>query len=495
MAGTVSGDGSAGALRTWAWRAIVVGTIGAVYVAPYGRFVGRFFAFDDFSNLTVADGIHIRTPLDVLRFFKPSPSFALYRPLTSVGYVWAAWAVLGLDPVRWTLAQLGLHIVTAVLVCAIAARLLCSRPAGLATALVYASAPGHALAVRWVALVAMTGTALTYFLGLWVWLRATQRWRVPTTLAIFVAALLCSEHAASFPAALTAMAILAEGRRDGRRLVHELVPFWLVGGLYVGAKLLFLRVLMPRGDSLQAKLSTFGYGLSFQPLPTLERLGRYVGAAVAPLYAPGPPATCCRVAGALTVGLTAVAVAAWWRTGARVRWLGVTAWGLVLFLVGLGPVLFLSDHFYPAYVGIAAFGSSLAVVAPVTALRRGSTLALAVATAFVAVQVGWTAPAARREEDFRTVEGLSVLGARWLRAVQQAAGPDTRTVLVPLDDLTARLFGVAHRLFLCAPYEVRPLADPERVTPQPGVVVVRLPAESGPDPLHEWRSIVRRCSP
>ena len=54
---------------------------------------------------------------------------------------------------------------------------------------------------------------------------------------------------------------------------------------------------------------------------------------------------------------------------------------------------------------------------------------------------------------------------------------------------------VAHRLFLCAPYEVRPLADLERVTPQPGVVVVRLPAESGLDPLHEWRSIVRPCSP
>ena len=134
-------------------------------------------------------------------------------------------------------------------------------------------------------------------------------------------------------------------------------------------------------------------------------------------------------------------------------------------------------------------------MAPLTALRRGNALALAVATVFAAVHLGWTAPAARSEEDFRTVEGLSVLGTRWLRAVDQAAGPDTRTVLVPLDDLTARLFGVAHRLFLCAPYEVHPLADPELVTPKPGAVVVTLPAESGPDPLHEWRSIVRRCPP
>jgi hypothetical protein len=290
------------------------------------------------------------------------------------------------------------------------------------------------------------------------------------------------------------MAVLAEGRRDSRRLVRELAPFWLLGALYLGAKILFLRVLPPRWHPLQATFFLTSYGLSFEPLPALERLGRYAGAAVAPLYAPGPPATWCRVVGALTVGLTALVVAAWWLTGAR-RWLGVMAWGLVLFLMGLGPVLFLSDHFYPAYVGIAALGTSLAIVAPFTALPRGSTLALALATTFVAVHVGWTATAARSEEAFRTVEGLSVLGPRWLRAVEQAAGPDTRTVLVPLDTLTARLFGVAHRLFLCAPYEVRPQANLERVTPQPGVVVVPLPAESGPDPLHEWRSIVRPCSP
>jgi len=124
-------DGSARGLRTWAWWVAVVVALAAVYLAAYGRFVGRFFTFDDFANLAVADGIHVQTPLDVLRFFRPSPSFALYRPLTSVGYVWAAWSVLGLDPVRWTLAQLGLHLASAVLVCAIATRLLCSRPAGL----------------------------------------------------------------------------------------------------------------------------------------------------------------------------------------------------------------------------------------------------------------------------------------------------------------------------------------------------------------------------
>jgi hypothetical protein len=493
MATSARRDGAAGGLHTWAWRALVVGAVAAVYVAAYGRFVGRFFSFDDFAVLTAVDGIHVRTPFDVLRFFAPWPNFALYRPLTTVGYFWTAWAVLGLDPARWSLAQIGFHVVNALLVCAIASRLLGSRPAGLAAALVYASAPGHALAVRWSAFFTITGTTLVYFVGLWAWLRAAERWRVPATLAIFVIGLMCSEHAVSFPAALTAIAVLGQGRRDGRRLARELAPFWLVGSLYVGAKLFFLRVLAPRLNPLQARLFRVAYALSFDPLPALDRLGRYVAAVAPPLYAPEHSATWYRGAGALTVGLAAALVTASWLAGSRRPRLGVTACGVVLFLVGLAPVLFLARHVFPAYIGIAALGASLAIVAPLTALRRGNAMALAVAAAFVAVHLEWTAAAVRSEEDFRNVDGLGILAARWLRAVEQAAGPGTREVVVPLDEVTVRMFGVAHRLFLCAPYEVRPVADLESVPAQPDVVIVRVPAEAGPDALHDWRSIVRRC--
>src|SRR5262249_819438 len=221
----------------------------------------------------------------------------------TVGYFWTAWAVLGLDPARWSLAQIGFHVVNALLVCAIASQLLGSRPAGLAAALVYASAPGHALAVRWSAFFTITGTTLVYFLGLWAWLRAAERWRVPATLAIFVIGLMCSEHAVSFPAALTAIAVLGQGRRDGRGLARELAPFWLVGRRYGGAKLFFLRVLAPRLNPLQARLFRVAYALSFDPLPALDRLGRYVAAVAPPLYAPEHSATWYRGAGALTVGL------------------------------------------------------------------------------------------------------------------------------------------------------------------------------------------------
>ena len=151
------------------------------------------------------------------------------------------------------------------------------------------------------------------------------------------------------------------------------------------------------------------------------------------------------------------------------------------------------DARLPAYVGIAALGASLAIIAPVAALPRGNVAAVGVAAVFVALQLGWTAAAARSEEDFRTVEGLSLLAARWLSAVDHAAGGGTDEVVVPLDPATAALFGVAHRLFLCASYAVHPVRDVRAVPSRPGLVVVEQPAAPLGDDLRGWRTVVRQC--
>lgn len=478
----------------WTWAALAATVLVAVYGAAYGRFVGRFFAFDDFGVLAAADRIHVHTFADLLRFFEPRQGFTLYRPLTDVGYFWVARKLLGVDPIGWSLAQLGLHLVNALLVYAIARRLLHSHPAGLATAVVYASAPGHALAVRWFAFFTITGTALAYFAALWIWLRTGPRWRMPATLAAFAVSLLCSEHAVSFPAVVSAVAVLGQGRRDWRRLAREIAPLWIVGGGYVAAKLLFLFVLFPRWDPMGASYSrAVGYGVSFAPFTTLETLGRYVTAAVAPLYAAGRSPAWYVSVGIVTLTLTSVTVAASWLTKPTRAWLGATACGLILLVAGLIQVLFLPAHVYPAYVGIAALGAALAVVAPLTALPKGSSVALGVAIGFVTLHLCFTARAARAENDFRTVEGLSILAARWLSAVQQAAEPGTQEVVVPLDKVTGALFGVAHRLFLCAPYEVRAVRDVQSVPQRPGLVVVPRPAAPMPNDLRAWRSIVRDC--
>jgi hypothetical protein len=480
-------------IRDWAWGVLAAATLTAVYVSAYGDLVGRFFAFDDFAVLEAADAIRVEGPSDMVRFLVPWQTFAQYRPLTTVAYFSASRALFGLDPTRWTMVQLGFHVLNALLVYAVARRLLDSRPGGYAVALIYASAPGHAPAVRWLAYFTITGTALACLFGLWVWLRASERWRGAATLAVFVVALLCSEHAVSFPAAVTAVAVLAQGRRDWRRLGRELGPLWVIGAAYLAAKLVFVYVLYPRWAPLQAAVFRAAYALSFDPFAACETLGRFVAATVGPLWAADRSTGWYRITGGATLGLTAAAVAAAWTAGRRRPWLGNAACGLVLFAVGLAPVVFLPQHVAIAYVGLAAYGVALAIVAPLRALPHGGAIAVAVAVLLVGVHLRSTATAIRSTHDFRVVEVTSQRAVGWLQAIAAAAGPDTREVVVPTTEVTWRMFGVAHRMFLCATYDVRLVETTQGVPASPGRVVIpqsAVPSRAGPS---DWRSVVRDC--
>lgn len=84
--------------------------------------------------------------------------------------------------------------------------------------------------------------------------------------------------------------------------------------------------------------------------------------------------------------------------------------------------------------------------------------------------------------------------ARWLATVDGAARHDTREVVVPKNGNTDRLFGVAHRIFLCATYTVR--TDPEvaSVSVAPGRVVLAGEGTLMPSAAQGWRTIRRDCS-
>lgn len=459
-----------------------------VALVAYGDLLDRFFAFDDFAVLAQTE--HVRTLSDVSSVFVPWPSFAQYRPLTTTGYFALARHLFGLDPRPWMAVQLAAYVVNALLVMAIARRLLGTSAAGLAAALVYASAPGHALTVRWIAFATIWGTALAYFLGLWTWLRA-ERWRMPATLGWLVLGLLCSEHAVSFPATVTAVAVLGQGRRDWRALACETGPLWTLALLYVAAKLVYLYVLLPSRDPMGAGVFLHAYAVSFDGRALLETLGAYVGAAFGPLYQPERSSTWRAVAGAVVLASIVTALmAAFWTNR---RWIGVMACGLVVFVTGLGPIILLPAHVYPAYIGIAGLGVALAFVAPVSALPRGDAASLVLAGMLVAVHLVSTAATSRRQEDFLLIERTSVSAARWLARLDRAADSETIEVVVPRDPNTNRLFGAAHRLFLCASYAVRPVPDVAKVPPAPGRVVLRdgwgpmPPADGG------WRAIRREC--
>jgi hypothetical protein len=104
-----------------------------------------------------------------------------------------------------------------------------------------------------------------------------------------------------------------------------------------------------------------------------------------------------------------------------------------------------------------------------------------------------TARVIRTAGDFVLIERTAAVAARWLPTLDRAARPDTREIVVPQDPMTVRLFGVAHRIFLCAPYTVRIVPDVRAVPPAPDRVVLAGPSGPVPAAAQGWRAIRRDC--
>jgi hypothetical protein len=427
----------------------------AFYVWTYGDFVGRFFFLDDFWELREANNIHIGSPLDLLQFFRPVPFFLLYRPFSTLTYFYAIAHLFGNYPPYFHATQITFHILNSLLVYAIADRLLLSRPFALATAFVYATAPGHAIAVCWIALFTMTGTAFFYFLGLWAWLQLAGRWRVPMTLLIYVVALLASEHAVTFPAALTLITLLFSPRYEWRRIVREQAAFYVIALAYVATKLIYMHYILPR----TMPFALAGYGMSLEPLSILSHIGRYLSYGIDALYTPHLEDAPGLWAGVAVVGIAAIAtvgvVGGWWTA----RPSRVIAFGLDLYVVALAPVIILKAHQQSYYIGIAGLGLALAVIGFANALPRVSRIApVAVVGALLFVHFNSTAALVRTSLEFQLFEGGSESAANWLYRLSSLRWfPTVQEVVVPKDPVTARLFDdcEAHRIFLCASYRVR----------------------------------------
>jgi hypothetical protein len=450
--------------------------------------------------LGAARHINLRSALDVGQFFRlPGTGFLLYRPVSTTLYFYLLRLCFGYDPVAYHATQIGFHIINALLVYAIADSLFFSRGLALASALVYASAPGHAIAACWIALFTMTGTAFFYLLALWVWLRLDSRWRVPLTFVLFVVALLASEHAVSLPLVLTLAAILLQPGRGWRRCVREQAAFYAIACGYVGLKLYFFHYLLsdtfPR-PAVQAYVLS-GYGVSLEPLSILRHLGHYVGFAIDLAYAAVESDTWALAAGVLIVALAVVATGCVAAGRWTARSLRVAAFGLDLFIVALGPVLVLPRHMFSYYVGIAAAGMALALIGFAHAFRGARRVAPSLIVGATLAMHGFsTATVVRQSQEFQFFSNFSRSASRWLYTLAVEAPPHgVEEVVVPLNQLTALVFGAAeaHKLFLCAPYRVTTAPAIDEVKPATGRLILRRPL---PLPRSDTAGWLRHsCSP
>src|SRR5205085_2081154 len=246
----------------------------------YGDALGGFFYLDDYWELSRINSISVRSIGDIARLFEPFPSFLLYRPISTMVFYHLLRLAFGYNPFAYHATLIAFHVLNGVLVFFIGRHLFRSRTGGFLTSMLYAMAPGHMLAVYWMALFTMTGTAFFFFLALVAWFCMPGRWRVPTTFVLFLVALLSSEHAISLPLVLTASAILIDEDRDWKRLLRTQAPFYVVAVCYAGVKLWYI------GHAVPIQLAADPYRPTLNPINILRQLGQYVGYAINLFYDP-----------------------------------------------------------------------------------------------------------------------------------------------------------------------------------------------------------------
>lgn len=274
--------------------------------------------------------------------------FGLYRPLLAASYHIDA-ALWGRDFGRWRWTNIGLHLAATLLLLGLASRLLASRRAALAAALLFALHPLHAEAVSWLlggraellAAVFMLASWWTFAQGELARRRARAMRGVGSAL-LFLLALWSKENALVLPAILFLHAWLLERQSAGHAL-RRLVPHLVVLAAYLALRWLIMGRFGPPAEAP-----------ALTPLSGVERLAAipfllawYLRLAALPF--PLVPAECYQalpgwyspalgvLAGAALIGLCGACLccAVRARPGGRepVPWVSP-----LLFFVCLGPV-------------------------------------------------------------------------------------------------------------------------------------------------------------
>lgn len=347
-----------------ALAALVAGLFGWTAGAPPMR--------DDL--LVTEENPHASSAGNILRYFvndldwlpagerevpRPSSRFGLYRPLLAASYHVDA-ALWGQDFGRWRWTNIGLHLAATLLLLGLAGRLLASRRAALAAALVFALHPLHAEAVSWLLGGRAELLAAVFVLASW-WAfagcelerRRARAMRDVFSAGSFLLALWSKENALVLPAILFLHGWLLE-RQSAGRVLQRLVPHLVILAAYLALRWL---VMGRFGPPVEAP--------ALAPLSGFERLAAipfllawYLRLAALPF--PLAPAECYQalpgwfspaigvLAGAVLIGSCAVCL--WRAVRARAGGHEIVPWvAALLFFVCLGPVA----HLVPLPVLVA----------------------------------------------------------------------------------------------------------------------------------------------
>ena len=304
---TPSESTGASSKRTAAAAALVA----ILAIATYAGTLGHGFALDDGPE--VVDNAHVRSLAGVATVFTTSSwagagdaSVPMYRPLTTLSYS-LNYALGGLDPFGFHLANVLLHAAVCVLVLLLGLRVGLGLPAATAAAALFAVMPVHVEAVANVAGRKDLLVAAFSIGALLAHARAVRRGGFATALApLLVAGALLSKEAGLVLVGLLAAHDLifarAEWRAHRRRALGLFVSYVAMTLLFVGARHAVLGTLVfpgipfdenpiasaPTAVRVMTAVAVLGRGLALLVLP-LSLSADYSYAAIPPVTTPFDP--------------------------------------------------------------------------------------------------------------------------------------------------------------------------------------------------------------
>jgi dolichyl-phosphate-mannose-protein mannosyltransferase len=243
------------------WMLLSGLTIIAIGLIVYHPVLRIGFWTDDYWYIETAGRQSLPDYLSA--YFDPQAQWRWYRPIQGIQW-WVAYVLFGTEPLGYHLMQVLLHMLSAVILFLLTARVTRRTSLGLVAALLYITIPIYSLAIFFPAVVDPL-LAPFYLLTIWFWLDYLEQrnlWRYVLSFAMYVCALLTKEVAATLPLVLVLL---------DRWVVEPLSPIPALAKRYA----LFFIALVPYGflelPVLTRGLFTaqLGYGPGLHMISTL----------------------------------------------------------------------------------------------------------------------------------------------------------------------------------------------------------------------------------
>ncbi len=189
-----------------------------------------FFLGDDYYFLYHAQ-YEMNTPGGFLYDFWHTNVSGQFRPLVLDLFMWVGYQLFGLNPVGFHLLDLGVFLITTIVIFRLLARLTGSQWIALVACAVWAFSLTHFGALNWILAYAETGAILPAALCLGALSQDKPRWAV----FWYVVCLFSNETVSVMPALATCYYFIWQ-RADLRETLRRSLPLWITFAIYLLAR-------------------------------------------------------------------------------------------------------------------------------------------------------------------------------------------------------------------------------------------------------------------